>query len=314
MIETRSSSTPSRSLPDWLKVSLPKGKSYFRLKTLIHKYGLNTICESASCPNVGSCWSTGTLTLMILGDTCTRACRFCDVPTGHLRTPRKEEPREVAKMLSHLNLKYAVITSVDRDDLPDGGALIWVETIQRVKEACPNMKVEVLIPDFKAKVALIEKICQAQPDVLAHNLETVESLQSAVRPQCRYSWSLKTLEVASKNKMITKSSLMLGLGEKKQEVIESMRHLVAVNCQILSLGQYLRPSKQHFEVVEYVHPDSFAEYKVIGESLGLKHVEAGPLVRSSFHADRQVQHLVGFRQKINFMLNNPLQSRLSTWF
>ena len=297
MVETRSTSTPSRSLPNWLKASLPKGESYFRLKTLIHKHALNTICESASCPNIGSCWATGTLTLMILGDTCTRACRFCNVPTGHLQTPRKEEPREVAEMLSHLDLKYVVITSVDRDDLPDGGALIWVETIQRVKEACPNMKVEVLIPDFKAKVYLIEKICCAQPDILAHNLETVESLQLIVRPQCKYSWSLKTLEVASKNKMITKSSLMLGLGEKKEEVIESMRHLVDVNCQILSLGQYLRPSRKHFEVVEYIHPDSFAEYKVIGESLGLNHVEAGPLVRSSFHADRQAQNLVGLHQK-----------------
>ena len=296
MIELGPSSIPSRSLPDWLKVSLPKGDNYFRLKASIHKRGLNTVCESASCPNIGSCWSAGTLTLMILGDTCTRACRFCDIPTGHMQVPRKREPREVAAMLSRLNLKYAVITSVDRDDLPDGGALIWVETIQRVKKACPDMKVEVLIPDFQGKVSLIEKICQAQPDVLTHNLETVESLQSVVRPQCRYSWSLKTLEVASKNKMITKSSLMLGLGETKEEVIESMRHLVAVNCQILSLGQYLQPSKQHFKVVEYIHPNSFAEYKVIGETLGLKHVEAGPLVRSSFHADRQAQQLVGFLQ------------------
>ena len=159
------------------------------------------------------------------------------------------------------------------------------------------MKVEVLIPDFKGEVSLIEKICRCYPDVLAHNIETVESLQSTVRPQCRYSWSLKVLDVASRNKIITKSSLMLGLGEKKEEVIESMRHLVSVNCQILSLGQYLQPSKEHFAVVEYIHPDHFAEYKVIGESLGLKHVEAGPLVRSSFHAERQVQHLLDSRQE-----------------
>jgi len=293
MNATKLSSTSSRRLPNWLKASLPKGKNYFRLKALTLKYGLNTVCESASCPNIGSCWSAGTLTLMILGDTCTRACQFCDVPTGHLQIPRKEEPKEVAKMLSLLDIRYAVITSVDRDDLPDGGTDIWVETIELVKKACPRMKVEVLIPDFKGKVSFVEKICRAKPDILAHNLETVESLQSYVRPQCRYSWSLKTLETASKKKIITKSSLMLGLGEKKDEVINSMRHLVAVNCQILTVGQYLQPSKNNLEVVEYIHPESFAEYKVIGESLGLKHVEAGPLVRSSFHADRQAQQAIG---------------------
>ena len=298
MNEAGFSSSPSRRLPNWLKATLPKEKNYFRLKSLIHKHRLNTVCESASCPNIGSCWSAGTLTLMILGDTCTRACRFCDVPTGgHMQVPRKEEPKEVADMLSCLGLQYAVITSVNRDDLPDGGADIWAETIKLVKKTCPDMKVEVLIPDFKGEVSLIEKICQAQPDVLAHNLETVESLQSVVRPQCRYSWSLRTLELASKKKMITKSSLMLGLGEKRVDVIKSMRHLVEVNCHILSLGQYLRPSKQHLEVVEYIHPKIFAEYKVIGESLGLKHVEAGPLVRSSFHADRQSQRVIAFSQE-----------------
>lgn len=290
-------SIPSRRLPEWLKASLPKGKSYFRLKSLTRKHGLNTVCESASCPNIGSCWSVGTLTLMILGDTCTRACQFCDVPTGHMQVPNNEEPKKVAEMLSHMDVQYAVITSVDRDDLPDGGAGIWAETIQLVKKACPDMKVEVLIPDFKGQVPLIEKICQAQPDILAHNLETVESLQPVVRPQCRYSWSLGTLRIASKNKMITKSSLMLGLGEKREEVIDSIRHLVEVNCQILSLGQYLRPSKQHLEVVEYIHPEIFSEYKDIGESLGLRHVEAGPLVRSSFHADRQAQQLIDFYQE-----------------
>ena len=296
MNEIKSPSILSRKLPDWLKVSLPKGKHFFKLKALINKYGLNTVCESASCPNIGSCWSTGTLTVMILGNACTRACRFCDVPTGHMQIPRKEEPREVAEMLSHLDLQHAVITSVDRDDLPDGGANIWAETIQRVKKACPGMKVEVLIPDFKGEVSLIEKICLAQPNVLAHNLETVESLQKIVRPQCTYSWSLKTLRISSKKKIITKSGLMLGLGEKRKEVIDSMRHLVEVNCQILSLGQYLQPSKQHLKVVEYIHPEIFAEYKVIGESLGLGHVEAGPLVRSSFHADRQAQQLIGSHQ------------------
>ncbi len=295
MKEITPSPIPVRRLPDWLKASLPSGKNYFRLKDLTRKHGLNTVCESASCPNIGSCWSAGTLTLMILGDTCSRACRFCDIPTGYMRPPRIEEPQEVAEMLARLDLQYVVITSVDRDDLPDGGSDIWAETIQRVKQTCPEIKVEALIPDFKGEISLIDKICQAKPDVLAHNLETVESLQPVVRPQCRYSWSLNTLRIASEKGPIIKSSLMLGLGEKREEVVESMRHLVEANCQILSLGQYLRPSKRHLEVVEYIHPDIFAEYKAIGESLGLEHVEAGPLVRSSYHADRQAQNLMDLR-------------------
>jgi len=277
----------SKRLPYWLKTSLPKGKNYYQLKKLVDRYGLNTVCESASCPNIGSCWSSGTLTLMILGSTCSRACRFCDVPTGHMKQPRKNEPIEVAEMLSMLGLNYVVITSVDRDDLSDGGAGIWAETIHRVKELCSGMKVEALIPDFKGEFSLVNKVCQSKPDVIAHNLETVESLQSVIRPQCRYSWSLETLRIASENNIITKSNLMLGFGEKKKEVVETMRHLVEANCQILSIGQYLRPSKKHLEVVEYVHPDKFLEYKVIGESLGIKHVEAGPLVRSSYQADQQ---------------------------
>ena len=231
---------------------------------------------------------------MILGDTCTRACRFCDVPTGHMRQPRQDEPAEVAEMLSVLNLKYTVITSVDRDDLPDGGAEIWAETVRRVKQKCPQMKVEALIPDFKGELLFIEKVCGAAPDVLAHNLETVASLQAVVRPQSRYSWSLDTLKTASRMGLVTKSSLMLGFGEKQEEVISTMRHLVESGCHILSLGQYLRPSTRHPEVMEYVHPDTFVEYKTIGESLGLTHVEAGPLVRSSFHADRQASKLVDF--------------------
>jgi len=276
-----------RRLPDWLKTSLPKGENYHQLKKLVDRYGLNTVCESASCPNIGSCWSSGTLTLMILGSTCSRACRFCDVPTGHMKPPKENESIEVAEMLSMLGLNYVVITSVDRDDLDDGGAGIWAETIHRVKERCPGMKVEALIPDFKGEFSLVNKVCQSKPDVIAHNLETVESLQSLIRPQCRYSWSLETLRIASEKKIITKSNLMLGFGEKKKEVVETMRHLVEVDCQILSIGQYLRPSKKHLDVVEYIHPDKFSEYKFIGESLGIKHVEAGPLVRSSYQADQQ---------------------------
>ena len=293
MNKTKSSFAPRRKLPDWLKTSLPKGASYFRLKALVEKYELNTVCESASCPNIGDCWSAGTLTLMILGDTCTRSCRFCDVPTGSMKPPRVEEPTEIAEMLSKINLKYIVITSVDRDDLPDGGSDIWAQTIHQVKKKNPSMNVEALIPDFKGEDFLINKICQAKPDVIAHNIETVESLQSIVRPQCRYSWSLNVLENASKKNMITKSGLMLGLGERKKEVIETMRHLAEINCQVLSIGQYLRPSRRHLEVVEYIEPDTFAEYKAIGLSLGIRHVEAGPLVRSSYRADRQTKNLFG---------------------
>ena len=280
----------SRRLPEWLKVQLPKNRKFFKLKSLVQKYNLNTVCESASCPNIGTCWDAGTLTFMILGDTCSRACRFCDVATGNMLAPDTDEPSRIAETLSKLDLSYAVITSVDRDDLIDGGAEHWVKTIQLIRARCTQMKIETLIPDFQGKMDLVEKICTANPDVLAHNLETVESLQSRLRPQCRYSWSLDTLRTAAtKTNLIVKSSLMLGLGEREEEVVRSMKDLVGAGCQILSLGQYLRPSLRHLEVVEFIHPDKFSEYKEIGESLGLKHVEAGPLVRSSYLADKQAQ-------------------------
>jgi lipoic acid synthetase len=278
-----------RRLPDWVKAPLPKGDNYLRLKALVRKHSLNTVCESASCPNIGECWSAGTLTVMILGDTCSRACRFCDVPTGNLQLPGSEEPKEVAGMLSKLDLGYVVITSVDRDDLPDGGASHWAETLRQVKSQCPDMKVEALIPDFRGETASIEKVCGAKPDVLAHNLETVPSLQAKIRPQCRYKWSLDTLDFARREfGLVTKSSLMLGLGEEKHEVIETMRDLVDIGCDFLALGQYLQPTLKHLEVVEYLPPEVFAEYKEIGESLGLSHVEAGPMVRSSYRAEKQI--------------------------
>ena len=279
----------SKRLPEWLKTPLPKKNNFFQLKSLVQKYNLNTVCESASCPNIGTCWDAGTLTFMILGDSCSRACKFCDVATGNLITPNPYEPKTIAETLSKLNLRYAVITSVDRDDLIDGGAEHWIKTIHLIRIQCPQMKIETLIPDFQGKTSLVEKICDAEPDVLAHNLETVKSLQNAIRPQCRYDWSLDTLRTAANNNLITKSSLMLGLGEKEEEVISSMKDLVDVGCQILSLGQYLRPSPRHLEVVEFIHPDQFLRYKNIGESLGLSHVEAGPLVRSSYLADQQAQ-------------------------
>jgi lipoic acid synthetase len=277
----------TRQLPDWLKAPLPGGEKYLRLKSLVREHGLHTVCESASCPNRGECWNSGTLTLMILGGSCTRACRFCDVPTGKMNPPDSSEPEQVAEMLSRLDLKHAVITSVDRDDLPDGGAGHWVETLKRIREACPQLKVEALIPDFGGEVKWIAKVCEAAPDVLAHNVETVPTLQASVRPQCSYAWSLKTLTVSAQDYgLLTKSSMMLGLGEKKEEVVRTLDDLRATGTRMLTLGQYLRPTLKHLEVVEYVHPDVFAEYKEIGEAMGLK-VESGPRVRSSYLADRQ---------------------------
>lgn len=281
----------SRSrLPAWLKASLPSGENFFHLRSLIRKHQLHTVCESASCPNIGECWGKGTLTLMILGDHCSRACRFCDVPTGQMLPPDDNEPRQVAEMLSHLSLNYVVITSVDRDDLLDGGASHWAKTLRRIHEWCPDLRVEILVPDFKAEESLIETVCAAEPAVFAHNIETAESLQKRVRPQCRYDWSLKTLTVAARQfGMITKSSMMLGHGETRREVIQTMTDLRQTGCRMLSLGQYLQPTRTHLEVTEYVHPDVFAEYKQIGEDLGFDHVESGPLVRSSFRADQQVR-------------------------
>ncbi len=273
-----------------MKTRLPATRKFFQLKSLLKENGLNTVCESASCPNIGTCWDAGTLTFMILGNTCTRACRFCDVPTGHLNWPDPDEPDKVALSLSQLDLKFAVITSVDRDDLPDGGVGQWVKTIAAIRERCPEIKIEALIPDFQGNTDLIHYVCEARPDVLAHNLETVESLQKNVRPQCRYEWSLKTLKTAAEmDGVIVKSGIMLGLGEKREEVVKSMQDIIEAGCQILSIGQYLRPSPAHMEVVEFIHPDRFAEYKEIGESLGLNHVEAGPLVRSSYLADQQAR-------------------------
>ncbi len=249
---------------------------------------MNTVCESASCPNIGECWDMGTMTLMILGDSCSRSCRYCDVPTGNLSPPRTDEPDEVAKTLALMKLKYAVITSVDRDDLDDFGANHWAETITKVKQNCTKMKIEALVPDFQGNEVWIGKVCESKPDVLAHNIETVPSLYKKVRPQGRYEWSLKVLDVARNQFALpTKSSLMLGLGETADEVRAVMKDLLSTGCSILTLGQYLSPSKKHLPVVEYIHPDQFAEYYKLGISLGFRHVESGPLVRSSYLAERQ---------------------------
>ena len=273
--------------PAWIKAKLPSGEVYFDVREKVHELKLHTVCESASCPNIGECWSRRALTIMILGDICTRSCRFCDVTTGRPLPPDPDEPRRVAEMLSHLGLKHTVITCVDRDDLKDGGAAHWAETITRVKDACPDMTLEVLCGDFKGDTSSVDTVIAAGPDVYAHNLETVPRLSRQVRVQASYPRSYASLEHAKKRGAITKTGLMLGLGETLDEVREVMRETRAIGVDILTLGQYLRPSKKHLEIARYVPPDEFDLLKQEAYAMGFPHVEAGPLVRSSYHADGQ---------------------------
>jgi lipoic acid synthetase len=263
--------------------------AFFDLKRMVKEQGLHTVCESASCPNIGECWSRKALTFMILGNVCTRSCGFCDVMTGRPGKVDEDEPRRVAQALAHLGLRYAVVTSVDRDDLKDGGARIWAETIRQVKAACPDMGLEVLTPDFKGVEADILTVVEARPDVFAHNIETVERLHARVRPQARYDRSLKVMEVAAKAGAITKSGVMLGLGEAPEEVVKTMRDLRDHGCQIVNLGQYLRPSERHLPIARWAPPEEFDFLRAEGLAMGLRHVEAGALVRSSYRADMQAE-------------------------
>ena len=282
-----SGDAPRPRHPAWIKAKLPSGGVYFDLREKVHELKLHTVCESASCPNIGECWSRRALTIMILGDICTRSCRFCDVTTGRPLPADPDEPRRVAEMLAHLELKHTVITCVDRDDLDDGGAAHWAETITRVKQACPDMTLEVLCGDFKGDTSCVDTVLAAGPDVYAHNLETVPRLSRQVRVQASYPRSYKTLEHAKARGAITKTGLMLGLGETLDEVREVMRDTRAIGVDILTLGQYLRPSRQHLDIARYVPPDEFEQLKQEAYALGFPHVEAGPLVRSSYHADGQ---------------------------
>jgi lipoic acid synthetase len=275
--------------PPWLKARLVMKPAFFDLKRMVKEQGLHTVCESASCPNIGECWSRKALTFMILGNVCTRSCGFCDVMTGRPGKVDEDEPRRVAQALSHLGLRYAVVTSVDRDDLKDGGARIWAETIRQVKAACPEMGLEVLTPDFKGVEADILTVVEARPDVFAHNIETVERLHARVRPQARYDRSLKVMEIASKAGAITKSGVMLGLGEAPEEVVKTMRDLRDHGCQIVNLGQYLRPSERHLPIARWATPEEFDFLRAEGLAMGLRHVEAGALVRSSYRADMQAE-------------------------
>jgi lipoic acid synthetase len=278
-----------RRHPPWIRAQLPSKPSFFELRTMVRELDLHTVCESASCPNIGECWTRRALTIMILGDICTRSCRFCDVTTGRPLPPDPDEPRRVAEMLSRLSLEHTVITCVDRDDLADGGAAHWAETIRRVKAACPAMTLEVLTGDFKGQPELVQIVLDARPDVFAHNLETVPRLSRAVRVQASYPRSYKVLEHAVRRGAITKTGLMLGLGEQIDEVREVLRDLRALGVAILTLGQYLSPSADHLPIARYVHPDEFAELRQFALDLGFPHVEAGPLVRSSYHADGQAE-------------------------
>jgi lipoic acid synthetase len=278
---------PKRRHPAWIRATLPSKPAYFELRSMVKELGLHTVCESASCPNIGECRTRKALTIMILGDICTRSCRFCDVTTGRPLPVDIDEPRRVAEMLGRLGLEHTVITCVDRDDLADFGAAHWAETIRRVKAACPEMTLEVLAGDFKGNTELVDIVLDADPDVFAHNLETVPRLSKQVRVQASYPRSYKILEHARKRGAVTKTGLMLGLGETIDEVHEVMTELAGLGVDIVTLGQYLAPSKQHLAIERYVHPDEFVALEAFAREAGIRHVVAGPLVRSSYHADGQ---------------------------
>jgi lipoic acid synthetase len=278
-----------RRHPPWLKVPMPGGEAYTQLRKRVRELDLHTVCQSASCPNIGECWNNRALTIMILGDICTRSCRFCDVATGRPLPVDEAEPERVATILAELDLNHTVITSVDRDDLRDGGASIWAATLDACHRRAPTMTIEVLVPDFKGVLADVDTVLDAAPDVFAHNLETVPRLSREVRVQARYDRSYAVLRHARERRALTKTGLMLGLGETLDEVREVISELGELGLTILTLGQYLQPSKQHLPVIRYVHPDEFAELAEFARGCGVVHVESGPLVRSSYHAEGQAE-------------------------
>jgi lipoic acid synthetase len=285
--EVEPDETPRLRRPEWLKVRVAGGENFSHLKTLIDGKKLHTVCEEARCPNMGECWNAGTATFMILGDVCTRSCGFCAVKTGRPETLDLEEPFRVADAIRVMGVKHAVITSVNRDELPDGGAAIFAETIRQSRRVSPGLRVEVLIPDFRGVWWALDVVIDAKPDILNHNTETVPRLYATVRPQGKYDRSLELIRRAKDAGMVTKSGLMLGLGESKDEVVGVMHDLVAHGCDILTLGQYLQPSKDLLPVHRYVHPDEFRDLKEQGRAMGFRYVESGPLVRSSYHAEHQ---------------------------
>lgn len=277
-----------RKKPDWLRVKLPTGKEYAEVRKLVSEHKLHTICESGNCPNMGECWGAGTATFMILGNICTRSCGFCAVATGRPLPADVNEPQRVANSVRLMKVKHCVITSVDRDDLKDGGSIIWQETINEVRRQSPETTMETLIPDFQGKWENLQRIIDVAPEIVSHNLETVRRLTKQVRIQAKYDRSLEVLKRLKEGGIKTKSGVMLGLGETETEVLETMDDLRAVGLDILTLGQYLQPTTKHLPVVEYIKPEVFEKYKKIGLDKGFRFVESGPLVRSSYHAEKHL--------------------------
>jgi lipoic acid synthetase len=275
--------------PDWLKIKVPSGKEYIRVKDIVNQHKLHTICTSGHCPNMHECWGRGTATLMILGDICTRSCKFCNVKTGRPLAVDHLEPKRVAQSVKLMQLKHCVLTSVDRDDLDDLGAGIWAETVREIKKLNPGTTIETLIPDFDARPELIMQVVEAGPEVVSHNLETVRRITPQVRSRAKYDTSLKTLEVIAASKAVAKSGIMVGLGETFEEVLETMDDLRAVGVEVLTIGQYLQPTREHWPVKEYVTPEVFTAYEKAGLEKGFRFVESSPLVRSSYHAEKHVQ-------------------------
>ncbi len=275
-------------LPRWMKMTMPKGENYSKVKNLVEKNGLHTICTSGNCPNIGECWNRGTATFMILGDICTRRCKFCAVKNGRPLPPDLNEPEKLAESVRLMGVKHCVITSVDRDDLDDQGAEIWARTIQEVKRVSPETRIEVLIPDFRGKEELIQQVIDAGPDVISHNVETVERLTPFVRFASKYRRSIDVIRYISQNFRIAKSGIMLGLGESHDEILQTMDDLLEAGCKVITIGQYLAPTPKHMPVVEYISPERFYEYRKIGLAKGFKFVESSPLVRSSYRAEEHV--------------------------
>ncbi|MEN9548035.1 MAG: hypothetical protein RIR12_626 [Bacteroidota bacterium] len=274
--------------PNWLRVKLPIGEDYKHVRSLVDNYKLHTICESGNCPNMGECWGAGTATFMILGNTCTRSCGFCAVATGKPNPVDWDEPQRVAEAIHLMKVKHAVITSVDRDELKDGGSIVWYNTIKAVKALNPTTTLETLIPDFKGEKENIQRLIEAGPEVISHNIETVERLTRQVRIQAKYWRSMEVIRTLKNGGARTKSGIMLGLGETKEEVIQTIQDLKDNGCDVITIGQYLQPTKKHLPVHRFVHPDEFADYREIGYSIGLDYVESGPLVRSSYHSEKHV--------------------------
>jgi lipoic acid synthetase len=298
---TAAEAAPRTKKPDWLRVKLPVGESYKNVRNVVDTHKLHTICESGNCPNMGECWGEGTATFMILGNVCTRSCGFCAVSTGKPDALDWDEPQRVAEAIYLMKVKHAVITSVDRDEIKDGGSIIWHNTIKAVKNLNPNTTLETLIPDFKGEKNNLQRIVEAAPQVVSHNIETVERMTRQVRIQAKYWRSMEVLKYLKEKGMRTKSGIMLGLGETKEEVLQTMQHLCDNGVDIITIGQYLQPTRKHLAVQRFVHPDEFNEYTQAGYDMGFDYVESGPLVRSSYHSEKHVFKGIG---KKEWMMKN----------